>query len=184
MSDLPEALPASQSKIDRFFLGTTVIRLVKEKKTVREIAKILTESDGLREIGESISHEAVSSWIRKNREEQRELRQAVAEEILRDSIGADISLLDELADRLRKDFEQPFEEIVEDFSLFGIDRKKIPVPFEKRIQLSAELRQLVLSKHKMIESGAGNSGGGGLSLTDLVNKIEAEDAKTGGDLND
>lgn len=173
-------LPVSRSKIDRYGFGDWVVQLVNGGKKVREIAQLLTESDVMREAGDSISHEAVSLWIRKNREEQAELRKMVAEDLLRESMGADISVLDKLANRLLEDFDRDFKEVVEDLGLFGIVRKQVPMPYEMRVQVSAELRQLIATKQKLSEGG---SAGSHVSITlgDLMHGVSEGSAGDSGD---
>lgn len=175
-----ESLPVSRSKIDRYGFGDWVVELVLAGKKVREIAQLLTDSEVMRGAGDSISHEAVALWIRKNREEQAELRKMVAEDLLRESMGADISVLDKLANRLLEDFDRDFNEVVEDLGLFGIVRKQVPMPFEMRVQLSAELRQLIATKQKLSE---GSSGGANVSIT-LGDLMHGAPEDAGGDLDD
>jgi len=172
MSDLP----MGNSKIDRYGLGDQVLQLVREKKNVREIAEIL--SDQLASEGESISHEAVSKWIRKRREEQDELRKAAASEVLRDRFESDVKVLEHLADRLLEDFDRDFQEVKEDMGMFGILRKQVPLPYEMRVQLAGEIRQVLVAKQKI---GTDNAGAGDFSLGALLHGLPDDREEGAGD---
>ena len=169
MSDLPEPIlgevPASNFKVDLFELGDRVLELVKERKRLRDIARILTD-DVLAAKGESISHEAVGAWLRNYRQEQAEIRKIAAGEYWRENIGASVEVLDRLANKLIHEFERPFEEIVEDLGLFGISREKIPIPYEMQVKLSSEIRQVVVARQKL-GSGETSTGDLGALLHDL-----------------
>lgn len=162
---LTNEIPDSNSKIDIHDLGDRVKELIKSGNTLRGIAQALSQEEPLASQG-GISYEAVRNWINKVRQEQAELRKIVAEEFWRENIGASVEALDKLADRLMKDFDRPFDEVIEDLGLWGQITRKVPMPYEMRVQLAGEIRQLVVARQKL-GSGETSTGDLGALLHDL-----------------
>ena len=162
-----EPIRASNSKIDRYNLGSLAIQLFNEGKKHEEIAKILSDHQDMKAAGDTISHQAVFTWIKKQVKEQEESRKLAAVQYQLASMGADVGNLDTLADKLMEYITSGKVTVVKESNLFGdkVVERDLALPEISRI--ANDMAKLVATKAKILSDSAGSSSGT-FTLGDIV----------------
>ena len=175
------------SVIDKFGLAEYVLRLAnQEGKSSREIAELLCQHEKLVEEGVTISHVAVSGWLKREREAVQEVTNVIVAEEARKSIRSNIEMANEVKNRLMSEFRVEKIKVVVDGGLFGSKVEEVPVDDKRLTNLSN-----ALEKYFKLTSDSGGLGPSGTldvpTLADLMHRVPDcvdDEPETGGDSDD